>query len=85
MLIHKVKVHGPEYVGKELLPLICVNNLLVVDGNILVFSADLNVASIWSHYLIHQCLHRADLRLRLKVLSRNLMDDQRVLRVQIDC
>ena len=84
MFIHQVEVHGTQNVSEELLALICIDHLLAVDWNLLVFTPNLDVASVRSHDFIHECLHGGDLRFNLHVLSRYLVNNQRVLRIQID-
>ena len=84
MLIHQVQVHGTQNISEELLTLICIDHLLAVDWNLLVFTPNLDVAPVRSHDLIHKRLHGGDLRVCLHVLRRYLMNNQRVLRIQID-
>ena len=53
MLIHQVEVHGTQNVSEELLALICIDHLLTVDWNLLVFTPNLDVASVRSYDFIH--------------------------------
>ena len=84
MLVHQVEIHGPQNINEELLALVCINHLLAVGLNLLVLTPDLDAAPVRSHNFVHERLHGGDLRVDLHVLRRYLMNDQRVLRIQID-